>query len=61
MAVKPIARSYWRLIKTGNRTFASVPDGVKDDVKTLAKEDVVRGVITEEQYKDFIGEAFATE
>lgn len=59
MAVKPIARSYWRLIKAGNRTFASVPDSVKDDVKTLAKNDVTDGVITEEQYKDFIGESFA--
>lgn len=56
MTVKPIAKSYWRLIKAGNRTFASVPDSVKEDVKVLAKNDV--GVITEEQYKDFIGEAY---
>lgn len=56
MVVKPIAKSYWRLIKAGNRTFASVPDGVKDDVKTLAREDVAQGVITPEQYKVFIGE-----
>lgn len=56
MTVKPIAKSYWRLIKTGIRTFASVPDGVKDDVKLLAKNDVTDGVITEEQYKNFIEE-----
>ena len=61
MTVKPIAKSYWRLMKAGRRTFDSVPDGVKEDVKTMAREDVAHGIITEEQYKDFIGEAFAAE
>lgn len=60
MAMKPIAKSYWRLIKTGNRTFSSVRDEAKDDVKLLAKDDVVQGVITEEQYKKFIGEEYAS-
>lgn len=58
MTVKPIAKSYWRLIKAGNRTFASVPDSVKEDVKVLAKEDVVHDVITPEKYKDLIGEEY---
>lgn len=58
MTVKPIAKSYWRLIKSGSRTFDSVPDSVKDDVKTLAKEDVVHGVISPDQYKNFIGEEY---
>lgn len=33
---------------------------LKDDVKLLAKDDVVQGVITEEQYKKFIGEEYAS-
>lgn len=58
MAVKAIAHSYWRTIKRGTRTFDSVPDSVKDDVRTLAQTDVQNGVITPEEYKDFIGEDY---
>lgn len=58
MAVKAIAHSYWRRIKAGTRTFESVPDSVKDDVRTLAQTDVENGVITPEEYKDYIGEAY---
>ena len=54
MAVKAIAYSYWRSIKRGNRTFVSIPDSVKDDVRTLAQADVQDGVITPEQYKKYI-------
>ena len=56
MAIKAIAHSYWRRIKDGARTFESVPDGVKDDVRTLALTDVENCVITPEEYKGFIGE-----
>lgn len=59
MAVKPIAHSYWRSIKRGNRTFESIPENLKDDVRTLAKADVADGVITEEEYANYIGEAYA--
>lgn len=58
MAIKAIAHSYWRRIKDGARTFESVPAGVKDDVRTLAQTDVQNDVITEEEYKGFIGEEF---
>ena len=54
MAVKAIAHSYWRSIKRGNRTFGSIPDSVKDDVRTLAQSDVQDGIITPEQYKQYI-------
>ena len=54
MEVKAIAYSYWRSIKRGNRTFGSIPDSVKDDVRTLAQADVQNGVITPEQYKQYI-------
>lgn len=58
MAVKAIAHSYWRSIKRGTRTFDSAPDSVKDDVRTLAQTDVENGVITEDDYKSYIGEAY---
>ena len=54
MEVKAIAYSYWRSIKRGNRTFGSIPDSVKNDVRTLAQADVQNGVITPEQYKQYI-------
>ena len=58
MVVKAIAYSYWRSIKRGNRTFGSIPDSVKDDVRTLAQADVQEGVITAEQYEQYIGEHY---
>ena len=58
MKISAIAHSYWRLIKAGKRTFDSVPDTMKDQVKELAKTDVENGVITREEYKDYIGEEF---
>ena len=56
MAVKAIAHSYWRSIKRGTRTFGGIPASVKEDVRTLAKADVQEGVITAEQYEQYIGE-----
>ena len=53
--VKPIAKSYWRLIKAGRKDMNTVPGSVKEDVLTLAKQDVADGVITPEQYKEFTG------
>lgn len=58
MAVKAIAHSYWRRIKAGARTFESVPASVKDDVRTLAQADVESGIITAEEYADYIGEPY---
>ena len=61
MAVKAIAHSYWRSIKRGNRTFESIPESVKEDVRTLAQADVAEGVITPEEYKNYIGEDYPAE
>ena len=61
MAVKAIAHSYWRSIKRGARTFESIPESVKDDVRTLAQADVVDGVIAPEQYEQYIGEPYPVE
>ena len=61
MAVKAIAHSYWRSIKRGARTFESVLDPVKEDVRTLARSDVAEGIITQEEYQQYIGEAYAAD
>lgn len=61
MAIKAIAHSYWRSIKRGSRTFESIPDSVKDDVRTLAQGDVLNGAITAEEYAQYIGEAYPAE
>ena len=61
MAIKAIAHSYWRSIKRGTRTFESIPASVKDDVRTLAQADVESGVITPEEYEQYIGEAYPAE
>lgn len=57
--MNPISQIYWRRIKAGARTYASITDAtVKAEVKDLAKADVASGEITAEQYADLIGEAY---
>lgn len=60
MTLKAIANSYWRSIKRSIRTFENIPDSVKDDVRILAQADVQKGVITMEQYEQYIGETYNT-
>lgn len=57
MTIKPIAYSYWRRIKDDARKFASVPDNVKADVRTLAEWDVEKGEITPERFQELIEDA----
>lgn len=62
MEVSAIAKIYWRTIKRGSRTFESIKDEtVKAEVKYLAKQDVVSGVITADEYEQYIGEEYAAE
>lgn len=66
MNIQAIAHSYWRSIKRGARTFDSLKkvnakDGypsMQEQVKYLAQTDVQNGVITEDEYKQFIGEDY---
>ena len=54
-----MAKIYWRRIKAGTRFFADVPgEALKDEVKVLAKQDVVDGIISAEQYYKLIGEEY---
>ena len=57
----PIAQSYWRMIKKGKRTYESLDDTMKELVKALAISDVENGVITQQQYKQYIGESYVAE
>lgn len=62
MEVSAIAKIYWRTIKRGSRTFESIKDEtVKAEVKYLAQQDVVSGVITADEYEQYIGETYAAE
>lgn len=53
-----MAKIYWRTIKRGTREFADCPANLQEEIKELAKQDVVNGVITAEDYARFIGEEY---
>lgn len=55
MGISAIAHIYWRKVKAGDRTYESVPTPKKDEVLQLAKSDVVNGVITVEEFEQYIG------
>lgn len=56
----PIAQAYWRLIKRGRKTYEGLDDTMEVLVMNLAKADVTDGVITTEQYEQYIGEEYVT-
>lgn len=58
MNKRTIAKSYWRSIKRGTKTFAQVPSDLKPYVKELAGEDVQSGAITPKEYETWIGEPY---
>lgn len=53
-----IAKSYWRSIQRGSRTFAAVPASQKEAVRVLARADVEAGLLDRAAYQDFIGEEY---
>lgn len=71
--IQAVAHSYWRSIKRSNRTFESLSEEItdlqkeggylsmKDQVRHLAKTDVVNGVISAEKYEHYIGEEYVAE
>lgn len=58
MYLPAISAAYWRTVKRGGRTFESIPAELKQSVTTLAKTDVVNGVISAEDYSGYIGTAY---
>jgi len=55
MSDRAIAKSYWRSIKRGTKTFAQVPEELAAMVRELAQRDLEMGVITEADYLRWIG------
>lgn len=53
-----IAKSYWRSIQRGSRTFAAVPDSQKEAVRILARADVEVGLLDRTEYQEFIWEEY---
>lgn len=53
-----MAKIYWRTIKRGTRKLEDCPANLHAEIKELAKADVVAGEITEEEYKNYIGEEY---
>ena len=53
-----MAKIYWRTIKRGTRTFADIPDHLKDEVEALARAEVEDGTITPEEYEKFTGKSY---
>jgi len=65
MEVKAISHSYWRQIKAGARTFEGVAGSSKaavgdraPEIRFLAQSDVAGGIITPEEYAEYIGETY---
>ncbi|MFI3254518.1 MAG: hypothetical protein R3Y63_09315 [Eubacteriales bacterium] len=48
---------FWSQVKKGY-AFSSVHSSLQEEVKSLAKADVVEKVITEAEYKTYIGEKY---
>lgn len=62
MKITAIAKIYWKQIKAGNKTYPQVLGADKQEqVKELAGQDVYAGVITPEEYEEYIGEAYTGE
>ena len=53
-----MAKVWHNRILAGTRTYAEVPMTWKAQVKVLFKADVVSGLITEEEYAEFIREPY---
>lgn len=51
-----LAKSYWRSVKRGVRSFEAVPDALKDRVRALAAAEVKAGTLTDNDYAELIGE-----
>ena len=58
-----VARSYWILIKAGYKTIDDVKYPASKDliINKYAIEDVKKGVINAEQYKELTGVTYPTE
>lgn len=61
MIISAIAATYWRKVKSGERTYESIPAAKAGEVLELAETEVAHGVITEEDFVHFIGKAYVAQ
>lgn len=52
------ATNYLELIKTGKFAYADMTEEVQHDIRLVAKDQVVDGKMTEEEYKELLGEEY---
>ena len=66
MEVKAISYSYWRSIKRGTKDFQedivnnpkSSVSKLADEIRYIAQQEVVNGVITIEEYEQYLSEPY---
>ncbi|MCQ4936725.1 hypothetical protein [Anaerotignum propionicum] len=58
MQITAIGQIYWQKVKDNERTYASVANSKKEEVKSLALEEVNSGKLTEAEYQNLLGEEF---
>lgn len=58
MQISAIAQIYWQKVKEKERSYSSVANSKKEEVKYLALEEVNSGKLMEDIYKELIGEEF---
>lgn len=59
--MNPIAKSYWRSMKRGIRSFLDTPVTLQADIVTLARAEVRAGTLSTEEYIRLIGAAYPAE
>lgn len=53
-----MAKIFWQQVRDNGYLFTSVPTALQNDVKALAKDDVLAKIITETQFKALLGEKY---
>ena len=61
MRTEVVAKSYWRSILRGTRTFSVLPAEMRSAVREVARQETASGAVTPEQYAQAIGEAYPAE
>ena len=53
-----MSRVYWRTIKRGVRKLSDCPEQLHEEIKEIAKQEVIDGAMTVEDYYKYIGENY---
>ncbi len=65
MKIQAVAKSYWRSIKRGNRTFDSLSDvpvygfpSMKEQILYLASQEAISNIITKDEFTAITGREY---